>query len=77
MEPVFKNLYLYLNVFLQVNTCLEIIRFILRKSEYSLAVIFVLIDKLLPKQNEEWAKSLTTELQKILTVKKSKQKVFL
>lgn len=59
-----------------MNTFLEIIRFILRKSEYSLAVIFVLIDHLLPKQNEEWARSLTTELQKILTVKNQYKNCF-
>lgn len=61
----------------QVNILTEILKFILRKSEYSLSIIFVLIDQLLPKVNEKWAREVTRQLKDALTAKLGKTGVLL
>lgn len=51
----------------------EIFKYVVRRSDYNLAVIYNLIDSLLPPVNAEWAKGLTKVLREQIIVSRIAQ----
>lgn len=55
--------------FFKVNPILELLKFAVRQSDYDLAVMFNLVNGLLPSVNETWARALTKQLRDEILVR--------
>lgn len=56
-------------LFFKVNPVLELLKFAIRQSDYDLAVMFNLVNGLLPSVNETWARALTKQLREEILVR--------
>lgn len=53
---------------MKVNPILELMKYSIWQSEYDLAVMFNLVNGLLPRVNETWARNLTKQLREEILV---------